>query len=151
MKRWLTSIAALGFASTALAASPPAPLVFPPGAEATEARIAAEIGPLMRAWARSEAGYSSRVSQIAEDLRRAFPNVQPGIQSDAVTLLVLMEKVRIEQSAIVKLHSMGRLDADQQAQLQQAQTQHDQAEAMISNVLKSLDETADAVVKNIKP
>src|SRR5580658_6722648 len=140
MTRWRVSIMALGLASTALAASPPA---FPPGAEAAESRISGEIGPLMRAWARSEAAYSSRLSQIPEDLKRAFPKVQPGAQSDAVTLLVLMEKVRIEQSTIGELRGMGNLDADQQSRLQQAQTQHDQAEAMISNLLRSLDETAD--------
>jgi hypothetical protein len=150
MKLWIMIAGFCALASPALAATPTAPLIFPPNAETTEARISAEVGPLMRAWARSEASYATRVSQIDPDLHHAFPGIEAGAQSDAVVFLALMEKLRVEHADIARLESLGALSPDQQAALQQAQTQYDQAQATIVGLLPSLGASADAAIKAIK-
>ena len=99
MKLWIIAALSLTLGGGASAAPVSAPVAFPPGAEAAEDRISGEISPMLRAWARSEASYSTHVDQIGRDLSELFPQVQPGAQTDAVTFLVLMEMARVRQSA----------------------------------------------------
>jgi len=149
MKLWIIIAGFWALASLASAATT-GPLIFPPSAEATASRIAQEVGPLLRAWARSEASYATRVAQIAPDLHRAFPHIDIGPQSDAVVFLTLMEKLRVEHEDIARLEGLGALNPDQRIALESAEDQYDQAQATIAKLLPSLGASADAAIKAIK-
>ncbi len=151
MKLQLIAAGFSALASSALSATPTPPLIFPANAEATEARVSAEVGPLLRAWARSEASYATHAAQFDPDLHRAFPQIEVGAQSHAIVFLALMENLRVVHGEIAKLESLGSLTADQQAALQRAEAQSDQAQAMIATLLPSLGADADARIKAIKP
>jgi hypothetical protein len=150
MKFWIMIAGCCASASLASAATPAGPLIFPPNAEATESRISSEVGPMLRAWARSEASYATHVAQVGPDLHHAFPQIEVGTQSDAVIFLTLMEKLRVEHGDVARLEALGALSSDQQAALQSAESQYDQAQAMIASLLPSLGPSADAAIMAIK-
>ena len=79
------------------------------------------------------------------DVRKQFPKVPPR-QIDVLVFTLLNEAY-----AALPPSSSGDMSTQQQMELQQAMQQKSQFEEVFSNRLKSISDTNDAIVQNIKP
>ncbi len=79
------------------------------------------------------------------DVRKQFPKVPPR-QIDVLVFTLLNETY-----AALPPSSSGDMSTQQQMELQQAMQQKSQFEEVFSNMLKSISDTNDAIVQNIKP
>jgi len=78
-------------------------------------------------------------------IRKQFPNLTPR-QTDVLAFTLLNETYASLQAA----ESAGDMSTEQQMQLQQVMEQKSQFETALSNMMKSMSDTSDSIIQNIK-
>ncbi len=79
------------------------------------------------------------------EIRKQFPNLTPR-QTDVLAFALLNETYASLQASA----PTSDISTEQQMQLQQLMEKRSQFEAVISNMLKSMSDTSDAIIQNIK-
>jgi hypothetical protein len=137
----------------------------PPDVAAKMSVLFAKASPAVRAWVDAEARKLRPMPKIdlpmvAADARQRFASAVPPLtpaQADVLAAMALYQTAKDVESAVAMRdglrdakNSLGELNKQDIFFLQQAMDQKNQLEAMISNVMRSFSDGAQAIIGNLK-
>lgn len=158
----LATVAAVGAPA---AHGRPAMPATPPDVAAKMSVLFAKASPAVRAWVDAEARKLRPMPKIdlpmvAADARQRFASAVPPLtpaQADVLAAMALYQTAKDVESAVAmrdglrdKKDSLGELNQQDMLALQQMMDKKNQLEAMISSVMRSFSDAAQAIIGNLK-